>query len=476
MFKRTKIVATLGPATASREMIAALIRAGVDAFRLNFSHGNYREHARFIRWIKQERDAQGKAVAIVQDLSGPKIRVGSLTRGKVHLQEGSRVVLNADLQISDGQEIPVTYSGFAQDVRPNTRLLLADGSIELNIVRVEPPRVYADVVVGGELSSHKGINYPEGSFNLPALTDKDREDLKFGLEHGVDVVALSFVRTVQDIEMARQVCQEMTRQVPLYAKIEKHEAVKNFLDIVQAADGVMVARGDLGVEIPLEEVPLVQKQIIRLSNLHGKPVITATQMLLSMVENPRPTRAEVTDIANAILDGTDAIMLSDETAVGKYPIKAVEMMSRIARQTERNFPFYRNYMDMEMAISQTRQIPESISHSVVQLSRDLNSRIIICPTTSGFTAQMISRFRPQALIYALTPEKSTLYRLALLWGVFPRYLPYKKHTSRLFQTALEMAHKEALLDEGEAYVITAGYPFGTGRTTNLIKAGRFRDI
>lgn len=473
---RTKIVATLGPASDSEERIRQLIEAGVSAFRLNFSHGDHTSHARTIRRIKKIREQLKAPVAILQDLAGPKIRVGDLTAGPLSLEPGAKVVLNAHLQKSDGREIPVTYRNFAEDVQPGGRLLLADGTIELKIERVEPPRVYCTVVVGGTLSSRKGINYPGGSFSLPAITDKDKDDLRFGLKHGVDAVALSFVRTPEDVKVARELCREMNQSTFLFAKIEKHEAVRNFLDILQEVDGVMVARGDLGVEIPLEEVPIVQKRIIHLCNLYGKPVITATQMLLSMVHAPRPTRAEVTDVANAILDGTDAIMLSDETAMGDYPIQTVRTMKRIARFTEKNFRFYFHQEHFSMAISEGKQIPESISQSVAELSEEINARLIICPTTSGFTARMISRKRPQAHILALTPVKKNVYHLAFLWGVIPEYLPYRKHTSTLFKTALKISVEKGLIQEGDGYVITAGYPFGMGKTTNLIKAGIYNDL
>ncbi len=473
---RTKIVATLGPASDSEERIRQLIKAGVSAFRLNFSHGDHSSHARTIRRIKKIREELKAPVAILQDLAGPKIRVGDLTNGPLVLNPGDEVVLNAHLQKSDGKEIPVTYRDFANDVKTGGRLMLADGTIELRIQRVEPPRVFCNVIVGGTLSSRKGINYPEGSFSLPAITEKDKNDLRFGLKQGVDAVALSFVRTLDDIKIARELCQEMDTNVFLFAKIEKHEAVHNFLDILQEVDGIMVARGDLGVEIPLEEVPIVQKRIIHLCNLYGKPVITATQMLLSMVHAPRPTRAEVTDVANAILDGTDAIMLSDETAMGQYPLEAVRTMIRIARFTEKNFRFYYRQDHLSMAISEGKQIPESISQSVAELSEEINARLIICPTTSGFTARMISRKRPQAHILALTPVKKNVYHLAFLWGVIPEYLPYRKHTSTLFKTALRLSEQKGLISEGDGYVITAGYPFGMGKTTNLIKAGVYNDL
>ncbi len=470
--KRTKIIATLGPATASKEKIAQLVQAGVNAFRLNFSHGTYKDHARLIRWIKQVRRELNEPVAILQDLSGPKIRVGRIDPEPMRLLPGDELVFNPDLETNHGLEIPLSYPQLAQDVTVGRRLVLADGSIELVIKAIEGHRVICQVLNEGVLSSHKGLNYPEGSFQLPALTEKDRRDLAFGLKQGVDWVALSFVRSREDVLMARRICQEHGCDVPLVAKIEKHEAVNKFLEIVEAVDGVMVARGDLGVEIPLEKVPLVQKQIIRLANLHGKPVITATQMLLSMVDSPRPTRAEVTDIANAILDGTDAIMLSDETAVGNYPLRAVQMMTRIALETEKQYPFYpHELMHLLSESSMENLIPEAISHSASVLSRDLKARLIICPTNSGFTAKMIARFRPKSVLLALTPSKQTYYRLALMWGVVPRYFAIQKHSTRFVENALKHAYREELLQRGDVYVITAGFPFGQLRSTNLITAG-----
>ncbi|RMG61177.1 MAG: pyruvate kinase [Calditrichaeota bacterium] len=470
--KRTKIIATLGPATADKEKIAQLVRAGVNAFRLNFSHGTYKEHARLIRWIKQVRRELDEPVAILQDLGGPKIRVGIIEPEPLRLVPGDRLIFDPALEKNRGKEIPLSYPDLARDVAVGKRLVLADGSIELLIEAIDGRRVICQVLNEGVLSSHKGLNYPEGSFRLPALTEKDRQDLAFGLQQGVDWVALSFVRSREDIQLARQICRQHGCDVPLIAKIEKHEAVNNFLEIVEAVDGVMVARGDLGVEIPLEKVPLVQKKIIRLANLHGKPVITATQMLLSMVHSPRPTRAEVTDIANAILDGSDAIMLSDETAMGKYPLRAVQMMSRIALETEKQYPFYsQDLINLLSESGMDQLIPEAISHSASILSRDLGARLIICPTNSGFTAKMISRFRPQSLLLALTPSRETYYRLALMWGVVPRYLAIQKHSTRLIENALKHAYRENLLKRGDVYVITAGFPFGQLRSTNLITAG-----
>ncbi|RMF55262.1 MAG: pyruvate kinase [Calditrichaeota bacterium] len=466
--KRTKIVATLGPATSKPETIEKLIMAGVNAFRLNFSHGTHEEHAQLISWIKEKRETLNKSVAILQDLSGPKIRVGEISNPPLKLVPGQTVILDTSIEESKGNRIPVTYKNFHNDVVAGHRLLLADGQMELEILDINPPQVHCRVIVGGELTSHKGINYPDGSFTLPALTEKDQKDLRFGLRHGVDYVALSFIKDPTDVELARKICEEEKRNVPLIAKIEKHEALKNFHGIVQVVDGVMVARGDLGVEIPLEQVPHEQKKIIRISNLYGKPVITATQMLLSMVHSPRPTRAETTDIANAILDGTDAIMLSEETATGKHPIKAVETMCRIARETEKHFPFYHSNVDIRELSA--NEIPQAISNGATTLAKNLESRFIICPTHSGFTARMISRFRPKAYIIGLTPSKETFYQLSLLWGVLPKLFNYKEHMGDLLEHSIDFVKQEGLLKPGEKFVITSGYPFGKGGGTKLIMA------
>lgn len=470
-YKRTKIVATLGPATSSQEKIRQLVKAGVNIFRLNFSHGTHQDHGKLIRLIKNIRSDLQVPVGILQDLSGPKIRAGIIAPSPMELIAGEEVILNARIKRSRGNEIPLNYPGFVKDVKVKNHLLLADGNIDLVIRKIISPRVFCQVVVGGSLTSGKGINYPGGSFNIPALTKKDISDLKFGLDHGVDMVALSFVKTVADIQKLRKVFKPVKRSVPVIAKIEKHEAIRNFLDILMAVDGIMVARGDLGLEIPSEQVPMVQKKLIRLANVHGKPVITATQMLLSMVQSPRPTRAEITDVANAILDGTDAVMLSEETAVGDYPIQAVEVMSRIAAETEKNFPYYNSIQKNPNEDKQ--DIPQAISRSAARLAQELNAKLIICPTMSGFTARMISRFRPRTPIYALTPNADTYHQMVLMWNIIPRIFPMEKLTGKLIQNALDKAHKDELIKKGDTYVITAGFPFGEGARTNLIKAGIF---
>lgn len=468
--KKTKIVATLGPATASPAMIEKLIEAGVNVFRLNFSHGDHEGHEQMITWIKEKRKEMNKPIAILQDLSGPKIRIGKVPDGPIELKEGDEIILHTGIETQTGNKFPVTHAGFAQDVVVGHHLLLADGRLELQIDRIDSPKVYCTVLDGGMLSSGKGINYPDGTFDVPAVTEKDKRDLAFGLKHDVDYVALSFVKAAADVRVAREICQQAGKDVALIAKIEKHEAISNFMEILHNVDGVMVARGDLGVEIPLEQVPMVQKKIIKLANEHGKPVITATQMLLSMVEEPRPTRAEVTDISTAILDGSDAIMLSEETSVGKDPELAVKTMTRIAQETEKNLAFA--YPMQAMPDGPAMDIARAIARSAVTLAENLNARFLICPSSSGFTARMISRFRPNAIIMALTPNTQAYYRLALLWGVVPRMLAEEKDMTQLMQEAIEIARNERFAQDGDTYVITAGFPFGEGGPTNLIKAGK----
>ncbi len=472
-FKRTKIVVTLGPASNSRETIEQLIKAGVNVFRLNFSHASYEEHLNNITKIQEIRRKLNKPVAILQDLSGPKVRIGDIAEGSLLLKSGDEIILDPTLKgPSQGNRIFINYPDFAKDMFVGARLLLADGDIELEITRIESSQVFCKVIVGGELSSKKGVNFHTGSFSLPALTDKDRQDLEFGLKHGVDVVAMSFVRNAADLLQARQLCEQLGRKVPLIAKIEKHEALDNLDEILAASDGLMVARGDLGVEIPIEKVPIVQKEIIKKANLAGKPVITATQMLRSMVDSPRPTRAEVTDVANAIMDGTDAVMLSEETAIGKYPVKAVEMMSRVARYTEANFPFSRN-LD-EFFRGDTIGLTESVAHSAVMLTCDLKARLVIAATRTGYTATAIAKYRPRAIILALTPEEEVYYRLALVWGVQPALFDLHTDVHKFFVAAERAAVKMQLLEPGDRYVITSGFPLGKPGSINQIKAGTYQ--
>lgn len=471
--KRTKIVATVGPASQNPEIIEKLIKSGVNVFRLNFSHGNHSSHLQNIKTIKRLRNKLNQPVAILQDLAGPKIRLGRISDEPLHVSVDDTIVLDASLSgISSGYNLGINYSGFARDVFPGARLLLADGELELKVIKIEKSKVYCKVIIGGEIYSNKGINFPSGSFDLPALTEKDKNDLSFGLENGVDWVALSFVRSAKDLDGVRKIFKKTGRTVPVIAKIEKHEAINNLTDIINTADGIMVARGDLGVEIDIERVPLVQKQIIKEANFAGKPVITATQMLKSMVESPRPTRAEVTDVANAIFDGTDAIMLSEETAVGKYPVLAVSTMTKIALETENSLPYYK---DLKQRDSQGKLIiPEAVAHSATVLSRDLNAQLIFAATRTGYSARTISKFRPKSLIIALVADKEVFHRLALVWGVFPISIQFRKNLNILFKEAFEKVLKAEIIDEKDHYVFASGFPLGKPGSLNQVTAGRIK--
>ena len=467
MIRRTKIVCTIGPASDSEEMITKLIGAGMNVARLNFSHGTPEYQRDLIRKIKRVRKALNKPVAILQDLQGPKIRVGIIQTGVIQLQPGQEFVLTAADAAGDANRVSVSLQSLPQEVKAGDPILLADGNIELRVENVVPPDIHCRVVIGGQLSSHKGINLPASQIHVDSLTPKDRSDIAIGLEEGVDAVALSFVRKADDLLVCRSVVEEHGGKVPLIAKIEKHEAVENFDSIVAASQAVMVARGDLGVEIELEKVPLVQKEIIRKCNALGKPVITATQMLQRMVDNPRPTRAEATDVANAILDGTDALMLSDETAAGKYPLEAVMMMDRIARTAESSL----DESKFENIPIQNRT-SDSISRASYFIAKEISAAAIITPTWSGSTACRVSRFRPKQPIIAATPNEAVLDFLALSWGVIPIPIPQSETMDDMIRHSLDAARSAGYLEPGQQVVITGGAPLHVAGKTNFIKVDR----
>jgi pyruvate kinase len=470
-FRRTKIVATIGPASQDPDTIRSLIKAGVNVFRLNFSHGDQNSHLETINHIKKIRENLAQPIAILQDLAGPKIRLGQIAKEPFHARVGDTIILDGhNTGESNNNTIGLNYSGFAKDVFPGSRLLLSDGDLELKVVKIEKSKVYCKVIIGGNLYSHKGVNFPSGSFNLSALTEKDEEDLEFGLKNGVDMVAMSFVRTAKDLDKARKIFKKARRSIPLIAKIEKHEAIKNLPEIIEAADAIMVARGDLGVEIPIEKVPMVQKEIIKQANCSGKPVITATQMLRSMVTSPRPTRAEVTDVANAIFDGTDAVMLSEETAVGKYPDLAVETMSKIAHQAEKSIHYYKELTSRKL--DKKLIVPESVAHSATILARDLNARIIFAATRTGYTAKTISKYRPKSLIIALVVDESVYSQMALVWGVFPIMVKFQNDLKKFFNDSFDKVLKTGLAKKKDHYVFASGFPLGKPGSLNQVTAGK----
>ncbi len=430
--------------------------------RLNFSHGDYAFHARMIRKIRRIARKLDRPVAILQDLPGPKIRIGPVEENRIRLQRGSALALTAREVMGNDRAISVSYKDFTRAVKKGDPILLGDGEIELEAVTVGKNEVECKVVVGGLLSSQKGIHFPKGSLNLRALTDQDKQDLAFGIEHRVDLIALSFVRSSEDIRYARREMKKRGAQIPIIAKIEKHEALDAIDEILDGVDGIMVARGDLGLEVAPERIPALQKMMIRKANLRGKPVITATQMLRSMVQNPRPTRAEVADIANAVLDGTDALMLSEESAVGDYPVEAVKMMARVAEQTERILEPRYQFTELK------KTVPEAISLAAISLARDLQVKAFLIPTSSGSTARMIARYRPVQPIIAISPNPQTVKTLCLVWGVYALQVRSFQSTDAM----IKLLHKKALamgvVQRGDLVAITAGLPLHQPGTTNLI--------
>jgi len=467
MTRRTKIVCTIGPASDSEETLRKLIHAGMNVARINFSHGTSDYHKRLIRRLKKVRKSTRQPVAILMDLQGPKIRIGNIRGSGVTLKPGQDYVLTSDLVQGDDKRASVSLRSLPREVSSGHPILLADGNIELRVERVVPPDIFCHVVVGGFLSSHKGINLPVSRVNVDSLTRKDRRDLEVGLDAGVDAIALSFVRTASDVEAMRRVVSRAGGRVLIVSKIEKHEAVEDIDRIVAVSDAVMVARGDLGVEIDLERVPLVQKDIIQRCNAVGRPVITATQMLVRMVDNPRPTRAEAADVANAVLDGTDGVMLSEETAVGKYPVEAVMMMDRIVRSAETSLD--PNKFDHPKELGSAN---DSISRSSYHVAREIGAAAIVVPTWSGSTAALISRFRPKQPILATTPNEITLDFLALSWGVMPLYIPACKTMDDMIRFSIEAARKAGHLHAGDQVVVTGGAPLSAAGRTNFLKVER----
>jgi len=470
--RRTKIVATIGPATQSEEIITDLIKAGVTTFRLNFSHGDHNDHAERIKTIRDVSTKLDIDVGILQDLQGPKIRLGRFKDGPVKVKKGDKFVLTSKEVECSSDIANVTYEKLAQEVTAGKRILLDDGKIEMIVERVDSKANLLEclVTVGGVLSNNKGVNFPDVQLSVKALTDKDKEDLKFGLAAGVDWIALSFVRNPSDIKEIKDLINKDGYSTPVVAKIEKFEAIDQIDTLLPLCDGVMVARGDLGVEMPAEEVPLLQKQLISKANTLGIPIITATQMLDSMASNPRPTRAEVSDVANAILDGTDAVMLSNETAVGDYPVEAVETMATIARRIERDYPL----KAIESHLPST--IPNAISAAVSNIARQLEAGAIIPLTKSGSTARNVSKFRPPTPILATTTERSVARRLQLVWGVTPILVKKDERTAKTFSLAVQIAQEMGILKQGDLVVQTAGTLTGISGSTDLIKVALVRKI
>jgi pyruvate kinase len=465
--RRTKIVCTLGPASDG-DILPRLVEAGMNMARLNFSHGSREEHGARIKRLRELAASRGVPLAILQDLAGPKIRIGEVPGGEMTVREGEALALSAAPLKPGETGVMVDYPQVIAETPVGVPILLADGNIELRVEAKTDQALRCRVLVGGVIRSQVGINFPMHSLSLSAFTDKDREDLRFGIAQGVDFIALSYVRSRQDVLDAREFMRSLGADIPIIAKIEKHEALSRLDEILEAVDGLMVARGDLGVEIPLEQVPVVQKQIIAAANRVSKPVITATQMLLSMVTHSRPSRAEATDVANAILDGTDAVMLSEETAAGQFPVEAVQFLDRVSRVTEAHFPHTAWLRAREP--SGCQEIPEAISYAACEMALDLEAQAILTNTEYGGTARLISRFRPRTPIVAVTPRQDTWRRLCLSWGVFPLLTPPIRDTDHMLRVVEEEALKAGMLNHGDRVIITTGTPIGTKGSTNLIKA------
>jgi pyruvate kinase len=465
--RRTKIVCTIGPATESPEMLEGLVRAGMDVARLNFSHGTPESHAGVVAHLRRISGELGLSVAILQDLPGPKTRTIGPHDGPVELANGARFVLTTRAVPGSAAEVGVTLRSLPQDVGPGNAILLDDGKIELRVLDVTEQDVETVVITGGLLDASKGINVPGVTLSVSSLTERDVELLRFGLGLGVDLVALSFVRSVNDVNTARQIIGETDQRPMLIAKLEKHEACDNLEEILAAVDGLMVARGDLGVEIPLERVPLEQKRIIAAANRTGKPVITATQMLESMIVNPRPTRAEVADVANAIFDGTDAVMLSGETAAGAYPVQAARMMDRVARAVEPVLPYQRMLHDKESTLEP--QTFDAISFDAVHTAHQLGAAAIVAFTQSGSTARRVAKYRPQVPILGITPDATTCNHLALSWGITPYLVAESDSIEAMTAEAKAGVLGTGLARAGERIVIVAGVPIGVPGKTNLLR-------
>ena len=468
--RKTKIICTLGPAVDNEDMIRTLIRTGMDAARFNFSHGSHPEHLARLNMLKAVRDSMGRPVATILDTKGPEIRIRSFQTKSVSLQAGAPFTLTTEDVVGDETRVSVSYPQLHEELKPGQEVLIDDGLVAIRVDRIEGAEIHCTVENGGDLSANKSINIPGVHIHLPALTDKDVEDIRFGVENDFDFIAASFVRRASDVEAVRQVLQECGgSDVKIIAKIENQEGVDNIDEIMAAADGVMVARGDLGVEIPAQEVPILQKKMIKATTMAGKPVITATQMLDSMIRNPRPTRAEVSDVANAVFDGTSCVMLSGETASGKYPIEAVEAMVSTVKAAESAINYWGRFREHSLQPG-VSTINDAITHTCCMTAMDLNATAILAPTESGYTAKVISRFRPACPIVAVCQSEKVRRQLAISWGVHSYLTGFVDSTDRLFSMSVEVARKEGAVKCGDTVVITAGVPIGKSGTTNLIKA------
>ena len=466
--RKTKIICTLGPSSESEETLRRLMIEGMDVARFNFSHGTHEEQLEKFNRVKRIREELGLPVAALLDTKGPEIRLKTFENDKAELKQGSRFTLTTREVLGNASIVSITYKDLPKDVKPGGRILLDDGLIELLIDDVDDTEIHCTVANSGVISNRKGVNVPDTNLSMPFISQKDYDDICFGIEHGFDFIAASFTRTAEDILQIRKILEEKNcNNISIIAKIENMQGVQNINDIIRVSDGIMVARGDMGVEIPLEEVPVLQKKIIQKVYQAGKQVITATQMLDSMMKNPRPTRAEATDVANAIYDGTSAIMLSGETAAGAYPVEALQTMVKIAERTEIDINYRRRFEEKGTGV--ITDVTNAISHATCTTGMDLNAAAIITVSKSGRTARMISKFRPTCPIIACTMSESVWRRLNLSWGVQPVIITERDTTDDLFETAVEAAKKKGYVKQGDITVITAGVPLGVSGTTNMLK-------
>lgn len=475
--KNTKVVCTIGPASESPDVLRALINEGMNVARLNFSHGTHEEHRRKIETVKKLRQEMKVPVAIALDTKGPEIRLGTFKDHRpVNLEQGDKITLTTRKVEGTREEISITYEGLPKDVKPGSRILVDDGLVELQVQSVEEGTdIHCVAQNYGEISDHKGVNVPGTNVKLPAITEQDKSDILFGIEAGVDMIFASFIRSPEDVIEIRRLLEDNGGSgIQILAKIESAQGVDNLEEILHSCDGIMVARGDLGVEIPTQDVPIVQKKIIRMANNAGKPVITATQMLDSMSRNPRPTRAEVNDVANAILDGSDAIMLSGETAAGKYPVESVRQMRQIAETVEKSPDFLNSISDRSSWVSPNTS--SAIARSTVMIAQQIVCQAIVAATSSGFTARQISKYRPIIPIIAVTPDIQTYHQLSLVWGVTPMTAPNSPETDELVDQSIYAALKTHLVKEGDQIILTAGIPSGFGSETNMIKVHTIGNI
>ena len=469
MLRKTKIICTLGPAVDNEDMIRALIRTGMNAARFNFSHGSHEEHLNRLNLLKSVRDSMGRPVASILDTKGPEIRIRSFETKSISLEAGDLFTLTTREVQGNVNLVSVTYPELHKEVSAGQEILIDDGLVALKVEKIDGQDIRCTVENGGTLSANKSINIPGVHIHLPALTEKDVSDIQFGVENDFDFIAASFVRRAADVQAVREVLDRFGGQeIRIIAKIENQEGVDNIDEILEAADGIMVARGDLGVEIPAAKVPILQKQIIRKGLQAGKPVITATQMLDSMMRNPRPTRAEVSDVANAVFDGTSCVMLSGETAGGKYPLEALTAMVSIVEEAEQSIHYWRQFE--KRRVIPASNINDAITHTCCLTAKDLEAKAILAATNSGRTARMICRIRPACPVAALTMHEKVRRQLAICWGVIPFLTGEVTSTDRIFSLSAEVALKERLVQNGDTVVITAGVPLGKSGSTNLIKA------